>query len=133
MDDAAKKPAKAPRIDPIKEVRNKYTLSGWTVITPPKGGPVDLIASRMGKLHYVRVKPIERGDEPKYHGEAKNDFIQNAMSNTAIPVFATVHAARSPTAAKTVPVRITFENVNLATSVIVSRATKTTENLNIKV
>ena len=111
----ASKPAKVrtKKVSPIDIAAAKYSENGWTIIKPPKGSVNDFIANRNGRLHFVQVVTKESYEDPKYHGGAKNDFVQNAMSNSAIPVFAHVVGGSKP--------KVTFQDVNTNNRIIVSQ------------
>jgi hypothetical protein len=97
-------------------VANKYSEYGW-IITNSPGGMNDMIAHKQDKLHFIRIVTPENYDEARYHGLAKNSFIQNAFSNGAIPVHAHVVAKGGRT-------KVTFENVNIGDRIIIGRAEK---------
>ncbi len=89
----------------------KYTAAGW-IAFPGGGGINDVIAYRGGpnpRLHFVQI--VTDKALPRYNGLAKNTFIQNAFSNMAVPVYATVG-----------PKDVSFENVNENKKIIVSAA-----------
>ncbi len=115
-------------LDPCAEVINKYAANGWTVIVPPRGALNDIITQKGKKMHFVQVTTKETITGARYQGIARNTFIQNAFSNAAIPVYATVTitpgrgtAARdsvvSPRAA------ITFEDINQNSKLIITAKT----------
>lgn len=114
----AQKP-RAKKTSPVDIAAAKYSENGWTIIKPPRGSVNDFIANRNGRLHFVQVVTKETYEDPKYHGGAKNDFVQNAMSNSAIPVFAHVVGGSKP--------KVTFQDVNTNNRVIVSQRSKTTD------
>lgn len=73
----------------------KYSEAGWTVINMPKGCIVDYITSSGGSLpriHFVQVVTSAIEKTARFSLEAQNAFIQNAISNSAAPVYATVGA-----------------------------------------
>ena len=86
----------------IKIVKDKYLEYGWTVIEVPPGEVNDLIAGKGTKLHFVCVEDKNR-----------NNFIQNAFSNGAVPVYARVDEIKQ---------KVSFENINLHERVIIGRA-----------
>lgn len=104
----------APPADPVDVVISKYAKYGWTTLRPPPGTN-DLIAQKGNKLHFVRVVTEETADDVRFHGLPKNEFVQNAMSNSAQPIFARVSG--KPGAFK-----VTFEDVNTARRVIIGAA-----------
>lgn len=98
------------KISPLDSVIEKYTENGWEVIRCPKGSLNDIIATRNGRFQYVQVVAT---DDPKFHGEFKNNFVQNAFSNSATPVFAHVVSGIKGS------VKITFEDANTSNRVII--------------
>ncbi len=110
-----KKPVVRPvvrQLSPIEYVCIKYAEHGWTVINPPAGGINDILAQKGPKLHFVQVVTSANIDQQRYHGEAKNAFIQNAFSNMAQPIFGHVVSSRNGAS-------VTFGDVNLGTRVII--------------
>ena len=107
-------------------VADKYSAYGWTITNSP-GGMNDMIAHKQEKLHFIRVVTPENYDDARYHGLAKNSFIQNAFSNGAVPVHAHVVIKGSRS-------KVTFENVNIGDRIIIGRSetskveTKNTES-----
>lgn len=95
--------ATTPHPNVIGFVLSKYRLEGWEVIMAPATAPMDLICVRATRFHFVKVLG---GAEPT-DGE-RNQFIQNAMSNTAEPVFATVEGEK-----------MTLKNINEGTRVVI--------------
>jgi len=95
----------------IKEVIDKYVSFGWTVIKIPPGSINDIITQKAARVHFVQIITKDTAENAKFHGLAKNTFIQNAFSNGAVPVYARVVTSS--------PRKITFENVNEGTRVIV--------------
>jgi hypothetical protein len=82
--------AKPIRVEALRRVTEHYFVGGWTVISVPAGSLVDLIAAKGSRMHFIRVITP---DEILYStGLAKNEYIQNAFSNSATPVFAMVGA-----------------------------------------
>ena len=114
---AAPAPVRTKKQTPIDIAIAKYQDCDWKVIKPAKGGLNDFIASRGNRIHFVQVVTKATIDDAKYHGEAKNNFVQNAFSNSAIPIFAHVVEGSKP--------KVTFEDVNTGNRAIVSsRSTK---------
>jgi hypothetical protein len=67
-------------------VTAKYTTAGWNCIAAPAGGACwHFIAQSPDrkKLHFVYVVSDSAAADA-----AKNDFVQNALSNAGVPVFA---------------------------------------------
>lgn len=81
--------ATTPHPSVIGFVLSKYRLEGWEVLMAPPTAPMDLICVRSSRFHFVKVLG---GAEPS-DGE-RNQFIQNAMSNRAEPIFATVEGEK---------------------------------------
>ena len=113
------KPAPVKKQTPADIAAEKYTINGWNVIKPPKGSVNDFLASRNGRLHFVQVVTKDTIADQKYHGSAKNDFVQNAFSNGAIPIFAHVVGDS----------KVTFEDVNSGNRVIINARVKKTEEV----
>lgn len=112
----AKPPAvKQPVVSPLEIAISKYKESGWEIIIPPKGSINDFIAKRKDRFHFVQIVTKATIDDAKFHGEAKNSFVQNAFSNGATPIFA--HYANS---------KVTLEDVNTSNRVLISTRKKNT-------
>lgn len=114
--------APAPRVratpfDPAAAVIAKYTEFGWTAIRAPKNSLNDIIAQKDKRLHFIQVVTPETIDDGKFTGLPKNTFIQNAFSNMAIPVYA--HVLVSKKKDGSIAAKVTFEDVNLNTRIIV--------------
>lgn len=71
----------------------RYQSKGWQIMNTPRGGINDLVAGKSvgGKYKYHFVQFVDSEDDidnaPRYKGEAKGAFIQNAYSNQATPVY----------------------------------------------
>lgn len=106
--------------DPITDVMNKYKEAGWTVMRAPKSIN-DLVAQKDKRFHFIQIITPETIEDARFTGLAKNTFIQNAFSNGATPIFAHVQKVnkRTPTGMQ-VQSKITFEDVNLNSRVIIS-------------
>lgn len=103
----------------------KYAEGGWNVYRCTNGNINDFIAHREKKIHYVRVVPSNAAEDLRYHGESKNSFIQNSMSNAAIPVFASVKPVVKKGEEVPSGAAISLENVNDKTRVLIGKpATK---------
>ena len=117
-----------------EHVSGKYTRSGRTVMETPKDNINDFIAvkdipaSRRKKYHFVQIVPPGSDEDPKFGREQKNIFIQNALSNSAVPIYA--HGSVSTGRTGTSKVKITLEDINLNTRVLVgkTKAGTTLEN-----
>ncbi len=105
--------AKPIPASPIEAAITKYQAADWTVIKAPKGAINDFMAKRGERFHFVQVVTKETIDDAKFHGEAKNSFVQNAFSNGAIPIFAHV-----------VGKKVTFEDVNSGNRALVTSKKK---------
>lgn len=116
---AAVAPQRTKKLTPIDHAIAKYTENGWGIIRPPKGGLNDFIASRNQRVHFVQVVTKATITDAKYHGEAKNNFVQNAFSNSATPIFAHVVEGPKP--------KVTFEDVNTGNRAIVGGRAKKEE------
>ena len=90
----ATKPRGAKKPSGVPEVAGKYKLAGWAVQVLTNRGAVDIIASRgeksRQKVHFVRVFESHTGvlKPENKSNEENNNYIQNAFSNMAIPVYA---------------------------------------------
>ena len=93
-----------------EKVADEYRAAGWNVVT----GKEHLIAGRDKRLHFVKIAPNESTEASSEM--IKNNFIQNAFSNDAIPVYARVVGSK-----------ITYEDANLRTRILIrkKRAPKT--------
>jgi hypothetical protein len=105
--------AKPVLMSPVEAAIAKYQAADWTVIKAPKGAINDFMAKRGERFHFVQVVTKETIDDAKFHGEAKNSFVQNAFSNGAIPIFAHV-----------VGKKVTFEDVNSGNRALVTSKKK---------
>lgn len=71
----------------------RYQSRGWQIMHTPRGGINDLVAGKNvnNKYKYHFVQFVDSEDDidnaPRYKGEAKGAFIQNAYSNQATPVY----------------------------------------------
>jgi hypothetical protein len=70
--------------DPIQR---HYEAAGWHIIKLPKTCPVDYIATKLAKVHFILAREL-----PSL--PVQNIFIQNAMSNFATPIFANPSAGQ---------------------------------------
>jgi hypothetical protein len=93
----------------VAQVVAKYTQNGWHAF-PVAGSINDIIAQKDSKLHFVQVLTPETSAEPRFQGIPKNEFVQNATSNKAVPVHALVeHCVKRNGAHKWT---IALENIN---------------------
>lgn len=120
------KPTKPVAFDPIDAVINKYREFGWTAFRAPKESLNDIIAhnqSKNNKFHFVQVVTKETIDNARHQGIAKNTFIQNAFSNSAIPIYAhvvtSVRRGVGEDGSRALNANVTFENVNENARVII--------------
>lgn len=75
----------------IDSVSKKYAIAGWTLITPPKGTLNDLIAQHPnGRM--IHMIQITYPDDSRILGIPNSTFVQNAFSNGATPVRASIIA-----------------------------------------
>lgn len=117
-----------PKIDPVAATAEKYASNGWTVIRPTNSTN-DLIASRAGRLHFVQVLTPTTRDDARYKGIPRNEFIQNAFSNGAAPIHALVVTTAVRAAPGTFNTKITFEDVNADTRVLITSRANTQRNV----
>lgn len=110
---------KQNKINHTQLVMDKYIAADWVCWQCPTGNINDFIAHSAKRLHYVRVVPAETAEELKYHGESKNTFIQNAMSNSAIPVYAHVKVVTDKN--NVVSSTISLEDINTSARVVVAK------------
>ena len=134
--DPAKAPSKATEVaeqaetptNPIDSVVEKYKEAQWEIIRG--GGIVDLIARRVeekitksGKksaktrFHYIRVLTKETENDVINRGEGAKNFVQNAFSNAAEPIFAMVTTTRTKADANSPQkwiqkIKVVFRDVN---------------------
>jgi hypothetical protein len=104
--------------DLLSATLEKYHELGWVAFQAPKASLNDIIAQKGKKLHFVQIVTKETIDGPRHQDIAKNTFIQNAFSNSAMPIYAHVVVATKrgePPAIRS----ITFENVNDSSRVII--------------
>jgi hypothetical protein len=105
----------------IAAVVAKYTEFGWQAIRAPRGGMNDIVASKGTRFHFVQIVTKETLEDPKFHGMPKNNFIQNAFSNGAAPIYAHVvkSSCKNADGTRGQRIKITFEDVNLGGRVII--------------
>lgn len=75
--------ARNPRID----LEIKYTAAGWTIFRRPARGINDYVAHKGERMHFIQLLAP---DDPRKTGGARGNFVQNAFSNAATPVYAEV-------------------------------------------
>jgi len=109
---SAKKTA-VEKVSPVDEVLAKYTAGGWE--TMRGGNSVDIIARRGKRYQFVQVVPADKSDEPAWTGEARNVFVQNALSNNAEPIQALISISKARDGSTKTAIK--FTNCNLGTTV----------------
>lgn len=92
----------------------KYEAAGWKVFAAPRGTINDVIASNGQRMHFIQVIMPGTRESPRYSGLQRNTFIQNAFSNGALPVYATLADGG----------KISLEDINLQARVIVGGGRK---------
>ncbi len=114
-------------MDHLSAVVEKYEQHGWGVFRI-NGGINDIIAQKGNKLHFVQVVPVEKGEDARFTGIARNTFVQNALSNNAIPVHGYVKTKNKKTPTGKVPVMsVVFDDVNTGSRLILGKSSKTLE------
>ncbi len=86
------------------EIVARYETEGWRTLVTPANAQMDFIAVRGDRMHFVKAI----GETPPSDG-IRNQYIQNAMSNAAEPVFAAADG--------------TLTNVNEGRRVVIARRT----------
>jgi hypothetical protein len=81
-----------PQKTRIDAVAAYYLAAGWSVVLAPSGGQCDLITGRVGKPSRMHFIQVIAPNDPRSDIAARNNFIQNAFSNVALPVHAEVDA-----------------------------------------
>lgn len=117
-----KKAVRAEKVTPFDftgHAMQKYTDGGWNAFRSQQGAINDFVAHRGTKTHFVRVVPSNDTENLKFAGVDKNSFIQNALSNNAIPVFAKVTPVAKKGEATPTSANVTFTNINDGARVIV--------------
>lgn len=110
----------------IDEVARAYVGAGWAVQMSPPRAPTHFTAMRGSHWHHVKVVDAAKektGAAADPSDVAKSDFVQNALSNKARPVYATV----SESAGKT---KVTYKDVNTGGAVRIAAAAKKPEETN---
>lgn len=92
---------------------NYYASKGWTVFR--SNCIADFVAHRDNKrgptsIHYVKVITEANAESADVSGPQKGAFIQNAMSNAAVPVYAKV--TRRQKKDGTAEITVACENIN---------------------
>lgn len=107
-------------------VVDKFASNDWIVSRPPRGGPVDLIATKeivrgvkknTITKRYLHVKIFAK-DAPQ---TGVNDFVQNAMTNLADPIVAVVSLAKNKDDG-TLRASIAFHDANTRRSVKITQS-----------
>jgi hypothetical protein len=109
MTTPTQEPSHAAKID---EVVRRYRAKNWTVFAP-KNNINDVVAHLQttrgdGKYHFVQIAP----------GRNISGFIQNAFSNGATPVLATIKSGKSA-ADGGLKLTVSFIDANIKNKVIV--------------
>lgn len=126
--------------DPVSFVVSKYISKGWQALdVRSRQGPNDIIAQvnvmhngkvTKSKFHFVQVA-VESNNKTSSIAptndtniiidEAKNAFIQNAFSNGAVPIIASVKVtkARAVNGISAQKIKITFKDANTNSRVVV--------------
>lgn len=73
----------APAIT-VASTATKYSGEGWQTLTMPNCARMDIVAVRGDRIHFIKVVT----EENKPSDGWRNQFIQNALSNAAEPIFA---------------------------------------------
>jgi len=107
----------------IDEIKGAYVGAGWAVQMSPPRAPTTFTAVRGSHWHHVKVidaaKEKTGGADPS--DVTKSDFVQNAISNKARPVYAVYNESQS---GKT---KINFKDVNTGGSVRIAASVKKKE------
>lgn len=107
----------------IDEIKGAYVSAGWAVQMSPPRAPTTFTAVRGSHWHHVKVidatKEKAGGADPS--DVTKSDFVQNAISNKARPVYAIFSETAS---GKT---KINFKDVNTGGAVRIATSTKKKE------
>jgi len=110
-------------LDSIDTVINKYKEYEWETLKIDSNTMNDIIAKKGDKMHFIIVQENSTYDDPKFHGLQKNNFVQNAMSNSAVPIIAYIKKTKSRNTGE-IKNTITFTDVNLNTKVIIGKNKK---------
>jgi len=122
--------SKNPIKDHIDVCIKKYNDAGWATIRSPPSTSHDFIANKDAKYHYVLVKYRENENDVKFEREPLNIFVQNSMSNSSLPVVATLKYVKSKKTGGLEPA-MTCMDVNSSRRVIVAAGKKQTKSPNI--
>ena len=97
----------------------KYTAGGWHAHIAPIGSINDIIAHHDAVYHFIQI--YEEGNA-RHEQLAQNTFIQNAFSNGALPIYATVTmSGKKPGIIK---IKVSLVDVNRRSRIIIKK-TKT--------
>lgn len=116
------KAAAAPKISIVDEVQTRYEAAGWQ--TMRGGNAVDIIARRDKRYQFIQVIPAESASDPAWTGEARNSFVQNALSNNAEPIHALVATSKARDGSTKVKVSLSNTNLGSAVKLVAPRAAK---------
>ncbi len=107
----------------IEEVKQAYTGAGWAVQMSAPRAPMHFTATRGDHWHHIKVvdaaKEKAGGADPS--DVPKSDFVQNALSNKARPVYAVVTETTAG------GFKISYKDVNTNGSVRIAAAAKKKE------
>lgn len=101
----------------VNETVAKYKSSGWVVHVSKTKCINDMIAINGTNLHFIKIADTTCSDQEK------NDFIQNAYSNNALPILIQVTLRYSADNVKQTPI-IKATNAERHSNVIITRNTK---------
>lgn len=127
-DKSAKKPSEIARrrTRAVNDTRIKYEAAGWTANHINGKAQMDIFAIKgegnKQKVHFIKVIDLEIMSEPST--EETNQYIQNAFSNKAEPIYAYVQYKADKLD------RIALQDINLNKGVrLVAAATKPSEEV----
>ncbi len=92
-------------------ITTKYAKNDWAIFKTPTNCINDYVAFRNRTLHFIQV--VDNINAPRYTNEAKSTFVQNALSNSAVPIYAINNGGK-----------MQYINVNTNSQVTIAKATK---------
>lgn len=103
----------------LRAVYNKYVDNGWLVLNVPKGTQNDLIAQKINskQTHFIQV--ICEQSDLRLSGVQNGTFIQNAFSNGATPVRATIKTLNDK-------IKVSLSDANTNTKIIIRKPKQNT-------
>jgi len=131
---ASSKPSAPPKVapanaelkkflDPINICMGTYESEGWKVIRAPKGSINDFLAQRQSPrkllMHFVQVVTPKTAKDLRFDGIQLNTFVQNALSNGAVPIHARLSSKKD--AAGNEHYKAEFVDVNSLITVKIAR------------